>query len=122
MKNLTNQESTEGEFDMDKIRSFPKFDLADKFKDPAVVAEFLTVAFTEGDPALIAEGLNAASRALGMADVASRANIGRESLYKALRPGSQPRLETILGVVKALGCQLVVQPIPAPADEETATG
>jgi len=121
MKNVTNQDPPEGEFDMDKIRSFQKFDLADKFKDPAVLAEYLTLAFAEGDAALIAEGLNAAARASGMADVASRAGIGRESLYKALRPGSQPRLETILGVVKALGCQLVVQPLPAPADEETAT-
>lgn len=111
-------ESSINEFDMDKIRALPAFDVAEHLDSPEVLAAYLSEAFADGDPALIAEALNSAARATGMAEVASKAGIGRESLYKALRPGSQPRLETILGVVRALGYQLVVEPIPAPAEEE----
>ena len=105
-------------FDLDKISALPTFDVAEHLDSAEVLAAYLSEAFADGDPALIAEALNTASRAAGMAEIAKRAGIGRESLYKALRPGSQPRLETILGVVKALGYQLVVEPLPAPAEEE----
>jgi len=118
METVKNPDAPEIEFDLDKVRALPVFDVAEHLDTPEVLAAYLSEVFADGDPALIAEALNAASRATGMAEVASKAGIGRESLYKALRPGSQPRLETILGVVKALGFQLVVQPVPAPAEEE----
>jgi len=121
MENVNNQESSVGEFDLDKIRALPTFDVADYLDSPEILAAYLTEAFADGDPALIAEALNAASRATGMAEVAGKAGIAREALYKALRPGSQPRLETIMGVVKALGCRIVVTPIEAPAPEEVET-
>lgn len=111
------QDAPTEEFDLDKVRSFPAFDVAEHLDSPEVLAAYLSEAFADGDPALIAEALNAASRATGMAEVASKAGIAREALYKALRPGSQPRLETILGVVNALGYRLVVEPIPSPEDE-----
>lgn len=112
-------ELSEADFDIEKIQALPKFDVAEHLDSPEVLAAYLSEAFADGDPALIAEALNAASRATGMAEVASKAGIAREALYKALRPGSQPRLETILGVVNALGYRLVVEPIPA-AEQETA--
>jgi len=111
-------ELCEADFDLEKIRALPTFDVAGHLDSPEVLAAYLTEAFADGDPALIAEALNAASRATGMAEVASKAGIAREALYKALRPGSQPRLETIMGVVKALGLKLVVEPIPVPEKEE----
>jgi len=111
-------EPSEAEFDLEKIRALPAFDVADYLDSPEVLAAYLTEAFADGDPALIAVALNAASRATGMAEVASKAGIAREALYKALRPGSQPRLETIMGVVKALGCKIVVAPMEAQIPEE----
>ncbi|MGS0755749.1 addiction module antidote protein [Roseateles sp. GG27B] len=45
-----------------------------------------------------------------MTQVAKDAGIGRESLYKALRPGSQPRFDTVQRVCKALGLKVTVQP------------
>ncbi|MFW9594927.1 MAG: transcriptional regulator, partial [Macromonas sp.] len=39
------------------------------------------------------------------------AGIGREALYKALRPNASPRFDTIARVCKALGVKLVAQPI-----------
>jgi probable addiction module antidote protein len=48
-----------------------------------------------------------------MTDLARRAGLGRESLYKALTPGAQPRLPTVMKVLQALGLRLRVKPIEA---------
>jgi probable addiction module antidote protein len=46
-----------------------------------------------------------------MTEIAKSAGITREALYKALRPGSEPRLDTVTRVCAALGVRLVAQPI-----------
>jgi probable addiction module antidote protein len=104
---------SEAELDLEKIGALPTFDVAEYLDSPEMLAAYLSEVFADGDPALIAEALNTASRATGMAEVASKAGIAREALYKALRPGSQPRLETTLGVLRALGMQVVIQPSAA---------
>jgi len=43
---------------------------------------------------------------MGMTDLAQRAGVTREALYKALSPSGDPRLSTFLGVMKALGIKL----------------
>jgi len=98
-------------FDMEKVAALPVFDVAEHLDSPEVMAAYLSEFFAEGDPAMIAKALNDAARAKGMPEVAAKSGLARESLYKALRPGSQPRLETILRVLKALGFELAVQPI-----------
>jgi len=40
--------------------------------------------------------------------VAKESGLGRESLYKALTVGSQPRFETISNVINALGLKISV--------------
>ncbi|MFC3457235.1 addiction module antidote protein [Massilia haematophila] len=110
MTTVKDTEVTADDTSGSKIEPLAKFDVAEHLDSPEVLAAYLSEFFEEGDPAMIAEALGDASRAKGMAGVASRAGLARESLYKALRPGSQPRLETILRVLKALGMRLVVQP------------
>jgi DNA-binding phage protein len=48
-----------------------------------------------------------------MTEIAKAAGITREALYRALRPDSAPRFDTISRVCAALGVRLVAQPIPA---------
>ncbi|NDE05452.1 MAG: putative addiction module antidote protein, partial [Flavobacteriia bacterium] len=55
------------------------------------------------------------ARARGMTQVAKDSGITREALYKALRPGSEPRFETVSRVCAALGVRLVAQPNQANA-------
>ena len=50
-------------------------------------------------------------RARGMSGIAASAAMAREALYKALREGAQPRVETIDRVWAALG----VKPVAVPA-------
>jgi probable addiction module antidote protein len=60
------------------------------------------------DPAPAA--LGDIARARGMTEIARSAGITREALYKALRPESAPRFDTVRRVCTALGVRLVVQP------------
>ena len=54
--------------------------------------------------------LGVIARARGMTEVARASGLTREALYKALRPNSQPRFETIARVCSALGVRLVREP------------
>ena len=67
----------------------------------------------ENDPALFAAALGDIARARGMTQVAKESGITREALYKALRPGSEPRFETLSRVCAALGVRLVAVPASA---------
>ena len=94
-----------------KISSLPEFDITQYLEDDAAIAEYLTLVLDDGDPALLAAALGDVAKARGMTDIAAAAGIGRESLYKALRPNAQPRFETIQRVCTALGVRLVAQPL-----------
>ena len=93
------------------VSSLPDFDAAQYLEDDAAIAEYLALVLDDGDPALLAAALGDVAKARGMAQIADAAGIGRESLYKALRPGAQPRFETIQRVCTALGVRLVAQPL-----------
>ncbi len=94
-----------------KISELPEFDASEYLNTEEDVAAYLTAVLEEDDPGLLAAALGDIARARGMSQVAKDAGIARESLYKALRPGSEPRFETISRVCAALGVRLVAQPI-----------
>ena len=79
---------------------------ADYLSTEAEVVAYIDAAFEDGDPALIAAALGDVARAKGMTKVASDAGLGRESLYKALSPGGNPELATVVKVMRALGLRL----------------
>lgn len=92
-----------------KVSELPVFDPARYLRDDEDIAAYLTQIIEEGDSGELANALGVAARARGMAQIAKAAGIGRESLYKALRPDANPRFDTIAKVCKALGVRLVVQ-------------
>ena len=96
-----------------KVSELPVFDAAEYLNSDADIAAYLTTVLEENDPALLAAALGDIARARGMTQVAADSGITREALYKALRPGSAPRFDTINRVCKALGVQLVAQPVHA---------
>ena len=79
------------------------FDATRYLESDAAIAAFIDEALETGDPAVLVRALGEVARARGMATVARRSGLGRESLYKALSPSSHPRLDTILKVAKAVG-------------------
>jgi len=82
------------------------WDPSEYLDSPESIAAYLEAAFEDGDPALIAAALGDIARAMGMTQLASRAGVSREALYKALSATGDPRLSTFLGVMKALGIKL----------------
>jgi probable addiction module antidote protein len=94
-----------------KVSELPEFDAAEYLNSEEDIAAYLTTILEENDPALLAAALGDIARSRGMAQVANDSGITREALYKALRPGSEPRFDTINRVCAALGVRLVAQPI-----------
>jgi probable addiction module antidote protein len=84
------------------------FDAAQYLESRDAQAELLNDAFETGDAVYIAAALGVVARAKGMTQVAREAGVTREALYKALSAEGDPKLSTLLGVVKALGVTLTV--------------
>ena len=85
------------------------FDAVDYLDNEETIAEFLTASMEDPNPDVFLMALRDVARARGMADLAKSSGLGRESLYKALTPGSKPRYETILKVMHGLGVALQVR-------------
>jgi probable addiction module antidote protein len=88
-----------------KLRTLP-WDPARYLKTEKDCREYLDVALEDGDPALIAAVLGDIAKAKGMAGVARKAGLGRESLYKALSQHGDPKFDTIMKVMNAVGIKL----------------
>jgi probable addiction module antidote protein len=93
-----------------------KFDIQDYLKSAEDRAAYLEAAMDEGDATLITHALGDVARTLGMSEVAREAGITREGLYKALSDKGDPRLSTLLGVLRAMGLKLSAQAAPPQGD------
>lgn len=96
-----------------KVDDLPEFDAAPYLDSEAAIAAYLTDILETNDAALLASALGDIARARGMSEIAKLAGITREALYKALRPGSAPRFDTVNRVCAALGVRLVAQAVHA---------
>ena len=86
------------------------FDASDYLDNEETIAEYLTAALENPDPDAFLIAVRDVAKARGIAKVAADAGLGRESLYKALRPGAQPRFDTVRRLLEALGVRLDVTP------------
>jgi len=90
------------------------FDPADHLVDDAAIAQYLTEALSADDAPHFQDALQVVARARGMAQIAEASGLGRESLYKALKPGAHPRFDTVQRVLGALGVRLIIEPLEQP--------
>jgi probable addiction module antidote protein len=86
------------------------FDAADYLGNDEVIAEYLAATLEDPNPDVFLAALGDVAKARGMAQIASAAGLGRESLYKALNSGAHPRYETVIAVLRALGVKFTVVP------------
>jgi len=93
---------------------FATFNVSDYLDNDEVIAEYLTIAAEDANPDVLLAALSEVAKARGMAQVAAAAGLGRESLYKALAPGSHPRFETISAVLRALNVRISLVSANAP--------
>lgn len=103
---------------LNEIRAAARhFDPAAELETADDVAVFLDEYLRDNsDPAGFAQALGIAARAAGMAEIARRAGVGRESLYNSLSGDVAPSFDTVLKVVSALGLRLAVAPGPGRRD------
>ncbi len=85
-----------------------KFDAADYLDSEETIAEYLTAALEDENPDVFLTAVSDVAKARGMAAIAKRTGLGRESLNKALSPGAKPRYGTIIKVLHGLGVKLTV--------------
>jgi probable addiction module antidote protein len=88
-----------------------KFDVADYLETEADMAEYLSEALTLEDPAYFQHALGAVARAKGMAVIARKSGLGRQSLYKALSESGNPEFSTVIKVLAALGIKITAAPM-----------
>jgi len=93
-----------------KTSELPTFDIVEHLDSEEAIADYLSIVLEENDAAAFAQALGSVARARGMADIAAKSGLTREALYRALRPNTQPRLDTLRRVCTALGLKLTIQP------------
>lgn len=86
-----------------------KFDAEQYFKTATAQRELLQDAFSTGDAGYIADALGIVARVRGVTQVAESAGVTRMALYKGLTKSGDPKLSTVLGVLRAAGFDLAVK-------------
>jgi probable addiction module antidote protein len=86
------------------------WDPAERLTTPEAIAAYLEAVLEEDDASLLVAALGDIARAKGMTEVAKAAGVTRDALYKSLSEGGDPRLSTFLGVAKALGLRVQLEP------------
>lgn len=86
------------------------FDASDYLDNEETIAEYLKAALEDPDPNAFLVAVRDIAKARGISTVAKDAGLGRESLYKTLKPGAQPRFETVRKLIDALGVKLDIAP------------
>ncbi|MCP5095652.1 MAG: putative addiction module antidote protein [Chloroflexi bacterium] len=89
------------------IRTKP-FDAAEFLDTDESRFELIADAFESGSQEYLLNAINTVARAEGMTQVARKAGITREALYKAFSSAGNPTLSTMISVLKALDLKLSV--------------
>lgn len=91
------------------MSSSSSYRAADFLKTQRDVIAYLNAALEDGDPAVLLEALrNVAQARGGMTALARAAGLNRESLYRTLSRRGNPKIETLTGLLRALGLKLTV--------------
>ncbi len=83
--------------------------------DPRLAVDYLKAAIDDEDPRVLLAALRTVVEVRGMARVAEAAKIPRESLYRALSLRGNPRLSTLLAIIKAAGFRIALAERKRPA-------
>lgn len=81
----------------------------ERLKNPKYAIEYLNAILEENDSDLLLLGLRDVTRAYGFTHIAQTSGLNRESLYKALAKGKNPRIDTIMDILSAIGCRIRVE-------------
>jgi probable addiction module antidote protein len=83
-----------------------RFDAADYLDTPERQVTYIAAALESGDADFVRDALGLVARARGMAEIAKKADLNRESLYKALGEAGNPEFGMVMRIIAALGLTL----------------
>ncbi len=87
------------------------FDFEKDINDQKAIAKYLSAAIEDEDPDVFLQALVDVAKARGISKIADGAGLSRESLYKNLAPGAQPRFEALMNISSVIGISFVPSPI-----------
>ncbi|AXF20254.1 putative addiction module antidote protein [Burkholderia pyrrocinia] len=93
----------------EKVKISP-FDASDYLDSEEAIASYINAAIEADNQDLLLLAIADVAKARGIAKVAAEAGLGRESLYKTLRPGANPKFETVNKLMHALGVKFAAVP------------
>jgi len=82
------------------------FDAAEFIETPEDVLRYLEAALEEDDAVFFKKALGDVARSKGMTEIATATGLNRTALYRALSEEGDPRLSTLMGILKALGLRI----------------
>jgi probable addiction module antidote protein len=88
--------------------------LDERLKKPEYAIGYLNAILQENDSDLLLLGLRDVARAYGFTNIAQSTGLNRESLYKALSKGRNPRIGTVMDILSAMGCRIRLEPSRRP--------
>ena len=86
-----------------------KFDMSKYLNSNEAVEEYLNQVLADGDSGEFIRAIGYIAKAKGMSAMAKDTGLGRESLYKAFSGDANPRFDTVMKVMNALGVKLHTQ-------------
>lgn len=104
-----------------KTASAARDEAADKPRTAKEIAVYLETVFERGDTDVYAacKALGYVARTKGMREIAKEIGINREHLYRALSGTSNPRFDTVLKLLHALGVELCIDNIKKVTTDRT---
>lgn len=88
------------------------FRASDHLRSEAEIAAYLEAMLADGDARVVPVALRTVADAVGgMAELAERTGLSRETLYRTLSDRGNPRLDTLEAILGAFGLRLAVAPV-----------
>jgi len=82
---------------------------ANYLKTQKDVVAYLNAALEDGEPAVLLEALrNVAQARGGIGTLAKSAGVSRESLYRTLSRRGNPKIDTVMALLRAMGLKLSI--------------
>jgi probable addiction module antidote protein len=87
------------------------FKAADHLQNEAEIAAYIEAMLEDGDVRAVPIALRTIAESVGgMAALARKTRLSRETLYRTLSRKGNPRLDTLVAILAAFGLRLSVQP------------
>ena len=102
------------EYDVDRRPLSASYEdyLIESLKDPEEAKAYLNAALEDEDYRVFLLALRNVATALGVTTIASNAELNRENIYKMLSAKGNPRISSLIPLLRAIGVRLTTEISP----------